>query len=219
MSRISRNIFAFAVIFASSVQKDAAAFSPTVTSTLSSKPSIPAKSSAQRAVSSSLAVSNSINLCDDRDYVQILEDKLIHFSKIDDDDVRRNDFEAFVTGRLQEELAFTNAAAKSTVERLKLKSLDFVKAMDKTILKLGQSAQDQGWESHVTSGFQPVPKGGNDIWPYVDMLIQFKLLISNMERMSHKKPIAAKSNGCKCTGCPGLNSCKDGKNKKEMPNL
>ena len=92
-----------------------------------------------------------------------------------------------------------------------------MKAMDKSILKLGQSAQDQGWESHVTSGFQPVPKGGNDIWPYVDMLIQFKLLISNMERMSNKKTTVSIGNGCNCTGCPGLGSCKDGKQKKMAP--
>jgi hypothetical protein len=163
---------------------------------------------------SSLGVSNALNLCDDVDYVRSLEDKLIHFSKIDDDDIRRNDFEAFVTGRLQEELE----DAKSTVQRLKLKSLDFVKAMDKSILKLGQSAQDQGWESHVTAGFQPVPKGGNDIWPYVDMLIQFKLLISNMERMSNRRTRAKPAgNGCKCAGCPGLGSCKDGKKNKSPP--
>ena len=159
-------------------------------------------------------MSNALNLYDDIDYVRSLEAELIHFSKIDDDDVRRNDFEAFVTGRLQEELALTNAAAKSTVAKLKLKSLDFVKAMDKSILKLGQSAQDQGWESHVTAGFQPVSKGGNDIWPYVDMLIQFKLLISNMERMSNKRAPAPAGNGCNCAGCPGLGSCKDGKKHK-----
>jgi len=217
MSRISKIIFTFAITYAARIH-DTLAFAPTVTPTLSLMPSTPATSRASR-ISSSLASSNAINLCDDMDYVQTLEAKLIHFSKIDDDDVRRNDFEAFVTDRLQEELVFTNAAAKSTMQRLKLKSLDFVKAMDKTILKLGQSAQDQGWESHVTSGFQPVPKGGNDIWPYVDMLIQFKLLISNMERMSHKKTAAPASNGCKCTGCPGVTSCKDGKKKRKLPDL
>ena len=136
---------------------------------------------------SSLSVSKALCLSDDIDYVRSLEDKLIHFSKIEECDVRRNDFEIFVTGRLQEELAFTNSAAKSTADRLKLKNLDFVKAMDKSILKLSQSAQAQGWESHVISGFQPVPKGGNDIWPYVDMLIQFRLLVSNMERMLYRR--------------------------------
>ena len=210
MSRISRILFATTVICTASVQ-DVLGFAPTATPSLSSFPSLP---SMPRAQSSSLGVSNTLSLCDDIDYVRSLEDKLIHFSKIDDDDVRRNDFEAFVTGRLQEEIAFTNAAAKSTVERLRLKSLDFVKAMDKSILKLGQSAQDQGWEGHVKSGFQPVPKGGNDIWPYVDMLIQFKLLISNMERMSNRDTV---SNGCKCAGCPGLGSCKDGKNNNRTP--
>lgn len=206
MSRISRILFTSAIVCTASVQ-DAVAFAPAAT------PSMPSSSSVSRAPSS-LGVSNTLSLCDDINYVRTLEDKLIHFSQIDDDDIRRNDFEAFVTGRLQEELAFTNAAAKSTVEKIKLKSLDFVKAMDKSILKLGQSAQDQGWEGHVKSGFQPVPKGGNDIWPYVDMLIQFKLLISNMERMSNRAPV---SNGCKCAGCPGLGSCKDGKNKNKTP--
>jgi len=186
--------------------------------------------------SSRLRVSNTFSLYDDVDYVRNLEDELIHFSKISDDDMRRNDFEAFVTNKLQEEIAITNAATtalSSTVERLKLKSLNFVQAMDKSILKLGQSAQDQGWESHVTSGFQPVQQaGGNDIWPYVDMLIQFKLLISNMERTTNRSKntavhsanastvntaaAATTGNGCKCKGCPGLNSCKDGK-KKKMP--
>jgi len=211
MSRISRVLLTSVILFSAGVE-DALGFAPTSFRTSSSSTSRP---------QSSLSVSNVLSLCDDVDYVRRLEDKLIHFSKIDDDDVRRNDFEAFVTGRLQEELAFTNAAAKSTVERLKLKSLDFVKAMDKSILKLGQSAQDQGWESHVTSGFQPVPKGGNDIWPYVDMLIQFKLLISNMERMSHKRTPAhaptPASNACKCPECPGLGSCKDGKKNKRTP--
>lgn len=206
MSHISRVLLASIIVCTTNFQ-DALGFAPTATPVVISRPQ------------SSLAVSNALNICDDLDYVRSLEDKLIHFSKIDDDDIRRNDFEAFVTGRLQEELAFTNAAAKSTVERLKLKSLDFVQAMDKSILKLGQSAQDQGWESHVTSGFQPVPKGGNDIWPYVDMLIQFKLLISNMERMANKRtPVpAAAGNGCKCAGCPGLGSCKNGKKNKRKP--
>eukprot|EP00527_Entomoneis_sp_CCMP2396_P004858 CAMPEP_0198141738 /NCGR_PEP_ID=MMETSP1443-20131203/4686_1 /TAXON_ID=186043 /ORGANISM="Entomoneis sp., Strain CCMP2396" /LENGTH=185 /DNA_ID=CAMNT_0043804565 /DNA_START=94 /DNA_END=648 /DNA_ORIENTATION=+ len=181
MSRISRVLFTSVIVCTTSVQ-DALGFAPTATPSSRLMQSSPSVSRPQ----SSLGVSNALNLCDDLDYVRSLEDKLIHFSKIDDDDIRRNDFEAFVTGRLQEELAFTNAAAKSTVERLKLKSLDFVQAMDKSILKLGQSAQDQGWEIHVTSGFQPAPKGGNDIWPYVDMLIQFKLLLSNMERMANK---------------------------------
>ena len=115
--------------------------------------------------------------------------------------------------RVQKEIDDTESSA---VEQLKLKSLDFVQAMDKSILKLGQSAQDQGWGRHVVSEFQPVSLSENHIWPYVDMLIQFKLLISNMERMSYKKaPAPVKTgNGCKCPGCPGLGSCKDGKNIK-----
>ena len=201
MSRISRIIFTSVIVCAASVQ-DAMGFNP-----VRSTPS----SSSESRTQSSLGVNNALNLYDDIDYVRSLEDQLIQFSKIDDDDIRRNDFEAFVTGRLQEELE----DAKSTVQRLKLKSLDFVKAMDQSILKLGQSAQNQGWERHVTSGFEPVPKGGNDIWPYVDMLIQFKLLISNMEQMSNKRTRAQPvGNGCKCPECPGLVSCKDGKKKK-----
>jgi hypothetical protein len=217
---------------------NAVAFAPTMSP--SSGPSLSRTPNDESSRSSSrLRVSNAFSLYDDVDYVRNLEDKLIHFSKISDDDVRRNDFEAFVTNKLQEEIAITNAATtcsaalSSTVERLKLKSLNFVQAMDKSILKLGQSAQDQGWESHVTSGFQPVQQaGGNDIWPYVDMLIQFKLLISNMERTTNRNKNTAvhaanastvntaatttTGNGCKCKGCPGLNSCKDGK-KKKMP--
>ena len=168
------------------------AFAPTMTPSSGPSASLSRTTSNDNESSSSrLRVSNTFSPSDDVDYVRNLEDKLIHFSKILDDDVRRNDFEAFVTNKLQEEIAITNAATtaalSSTVERLKLKSLNFVQAMDKSILKLGQSAQDQGWDSHVTSGFQPVPKGGNSIWPYVDMLIQFKLLISNMERTTNRK--------------------------------
>merc|ERR1719162_2465950 len=156
--------------------------------------------------------------------------------------------------------------------------------MDTSILKLGQSAQDRGWDKHVTSGFQPVEK--NDLWPYVDMLIQFKVLLSNMERTAKRRTNhmnktnnnnvssskasfvgdiagvgtsrsrsssssrtttsaaaaattrssslsttalvattanasgsdATVGNGCKCPGCPGFNTCKDGKkenNKKK----
>ena len=224
------------VFLLSSVSMCAVAFAPTMTP--SSGPSSLSRTSNDESSSSRLRVSNTFSPSDDVDYVRNLEDKLIHFSKILDDDVRRNDFEAFVTNKLQEEIAITNAATtaalSSTVERLKLKSLNFVQAMDKSILKLGQSAQDQGWDSHVTSGFQPVPKGGNSIWPYVDMLIQFKLLISNMERTTNRKSkntalqLAAATdafdatatttgNGCKCKGCPGLNSCKNGKKKKKMP--
>lgn len=208
MSRISRILFASIVALSSDVRETHGL----ATTTTSSRHSV-------SRPKSSLSVSNALDIYDDVDYVQSLEDKLIHFANIDDDNVRRNDFEVFVTGRLQEELAFlTNQAAKSTVERLKLKSLSFVQAMDKSILKLGQSAQNQGWENHVTSGFpqqqqQQQPKGNNDIWPYVDMLIQFKLLISNMERMSNKKAsektIARNdTGGCnKCAQCPGFGSC------------
>jgi len=168
------------------------AFVPAMTSLLS--PSLPRRSLLKERSSRLQAISNpyppSASSFDtggdnDDDYVRNLEEKLIHLSKIVDDDVRRTDFEAWVTYRLQQELAIT----KSTVEhvRLKLKSLDFVKAMDRSILKLGQSAQDHGWESHVTSGFQPVQAGSNDIWPYIDMLIQFKLLLSTMERTAKRK--------------------------------
>ena len=225
------------VFLLSSVSMCAVAFAPTMTP--SSGPSSLSRTTFNDESSSSrLRVSNTFSPSDDVDYVRNLEDKLIHFSKILDDDVRRNDFEAFVTNKLQEEIAITNAATtaalSSTVERLKLKSLNFVQAMDKSILKLGQSAQDQGWDSHVTSGFQPVQPESNSIWPYVDMLIQFKLLISNMERTTNRKSkntalqLAAATdafdatatttgNGCKCKGCPGLNSCKNGKKKKKMP--
>ena len=214
------------------------AFAPTMTPSSGPSASLSRTTSNDESSSSRLRVSNTFSPSDDVDYVRNLEDKLIHFSKILDDDVRRNDFEAFVTNKLQEEIAITNAATtaalSSTVERLKLKSLNFVQAMDKSILKLGQSAQDQGWDSHVTSGFQPVQPESNSIWPYVDMLIQFKLLISNMERTTNRKSkntalqLAAATdafdatatttgNGCKCKGCPGLNSCKNGKKKKKMP--
>ena len=216
--------------------QNAVAFAPTMSpSSGSSLSRISNDESSSSSISSSrLRVSSTFGMYDD-DYVRNLEDKLIHFSTISDDDVRRNDFEAFVINRLQMEIAITNAATttcgatlSSTVERLKLKSLNFVQAMDRSILKLGQSAQYQGLESHVTSG-------GNDIWPYVDMLIQFKLLISNMERTTNRgknnnvvhaattatttaaaAAATTTGNGCKCKGCPGLNSCKDGK-KKRMP--
>ncbi|OEU06504.1 hypothetical protein FRACYDRAFT_254524 [Fragilariopsis cylindrus CCMP1102] len=233
------------VFLLSSVSMCAVAFAPTMTpSAPSSGPSSLSRTTSNddKSSSSRLRVSNTFSPSDDVDYVRNLEDKLIHFSKILDDDVRRNDFEAFVTNKLQEEIAITNAATtaalSSTVERLKLKSLNFVQAMDKSILKLGQSAQDQGWDNHVTSGFQPVQPESNSIWPYVDMLIQFKLLISNMERTTNRKSknnalqLAAANastdintatdasatttgNGCKCKGCPGLNSCKNGKKRKK----
>ena len=226
------------VFLLSSVSMCAVAFAPTMTPSSGPSASLSRTTSNDNESSSRLRVSNTFSPSDDVDYVRNLEDKLIHFSKILDDDVRRNDFEAFVTNKLQEEIAITNAATtaalSSTVERLKLKSLNFVQAMDKSILKLGQSAQDQGWDSHVTSGFQPVQPESNSIWPYVDMLIQFKLLISNMERTTNRKSkntalqLAAATdafdatatttgNGCKCKGCPGLNSCKNGKKKKKMP--
>ena len=203
MSLISRCLFACFILSRSGVQ-DTVAFTPIAT------PFVPSSVSGERS-QSILSVCNSVNLSEDLEYVQGLEDKLIYFSKIDDDDTRRNDFEAFVIDRLQEELEFTNKAAKFTIEKLKLQSLDFVKTMDKSILKLGQLAQDQGWESHVTSGFQPVSKGGSDIWPYVDMLIQFKLLISNMERMANKRNDTMKpvGNGNNHFGCPGLGSFYD----------
>jgi len=168
--------------------KNTLAFAPTITPSLSpslSRRSLP-KSRLQVISNPFPPSASSFDTGDnDDDYVRNLEEKLIHLSKIVDDDVRRTDFEAWVTYRLQQELAIT----KSTVEhvRLKLKSLDFVKAMDRSILKLGQSAQDHGWESHVTSGFQPVQAGSNDIWPYIDMLIQFKLLLSTMERTAKRK--------------------------------
>jgi hypothetical protein len=226
------------VFLLSSVSMCAVAFAPTMTPSSGPSASLSRTTSNDESSSSRLRVSNTFSPSDDVDYVRNLEDKLIHFSKILDDDVRRNDFEAFVTNKLQEEIAITNAATtaalSSTVERLKLKSLNFVQAMDKSILKLGQSAQDQGWDNHVTSGFQPVQPESNSIWPYVDMLIQFKLLISNMERTTNRKSknnalqLAAATdafdatatttgNGCKCKGCPGLNSCKNGKKKKKMP--
>jgi len=194
MPRISLVFFKYIIVFSSAVH-EVMAFSQAVTPSMLLSPSVANSKS-------NLAVCNTMNLSDDLDYVRSLENKLIHFSKIDDDDVRRNNFEAFVLDRLAEELEITNEAAKSTIEKLKLKSLDFVKTMDKSILKLGQLAQEQGWETCVTSGFQPVSTSCHDIWPYVDMLIQFKLLISNMERMSNKRKVA--------TGCPGLGSCKDG---------
>jgi len=184
--------------------QDTLAFAPTMTPSPSvSRTSLPNESSSiintinrnnnSGSSGSRLQVSNTFSPTasyDDTgggedDYVRKLEEKLIHLSKIVDDDVRRTDFEAWVTYRLQQELAIT----KSTVERLKLKSLDFVQAMDRSILKLGQSAQDHGWDNHVTSGFQPVQAGSNDIWPYIDMLIQFKLLISTMERTAKRKNI------------------------------
>lgn len=228
------------------------------------------------------------------DYVKRVEDQLIRFSQITDDELRRNDFEQFVTTRLKAELEMnkelvTGLIGTTTTAMTPLRGLDFVKAMDTSILKLGQSAQDRGWDKHVTSGFQPVEK--NDIWPYVDMLIQFKVLLSNMERTAKRRtkhmnkannnivssskasfvgdiagggtsrsrsssssrtattsaaaaaattrssslsttalaattanasptPIDASGsdatvgNGCKCPGCPGLNTCKDGKKRK-----
>ena len=207
---VHRIVLLSALVIFATVQ-NALAFVTTPSPSLISRASLGQSSVNNRG--GSLRVSNTLTLYDDADYVRNLEDKLVYFSKIVDDDVRRNDFETFVTDRLREEISMTPVhTVSTTVQRIKLKSLDFVQAMDKSILKLGQSAQDQGWESHVTSGFQPVQKGDNDIWPYVDMLIQFKLLISNMERSANKKS-APVGNGCKCKGCPGLGSCKDGKTK------
>ena len=179
------------------------AFAPTMSPTMRSRAPL-----GQNRINNSggiLRVRNALALYDDADSIRNLEDQLVYFSKIVDDDTRRSDFETFVTNRLQEEISMAPVHTDSTTaHRIKLKSLEFVQAMDRSILKLGQLAQDQGWESHVTSGFQPAQKGDNDIWPYVDMLIQFKLVLSKLEHF----PILP--NGCKkCKDCPGLGSCKD----------
>mmetsp|Transcript_28037 Transcript_28037/g.76126 ORF Transcript_28037/g.76126 Transcript_28037/m.76126 type:complete len:218 (-) Transcript_28037:73-726(-) len=217
MSRISRILFACAAVCADSV-RDAVAFTQPSTPLVSS--SMHASAATQRITESCLFVGNAIHLYEEA--AVTLEDQLVYFSTIDNDDTRRNDFEAFVTGRLREEIVATQSKSQSqsTVERLRLKSLDFVKEMDVTILKLGQAAQDRAWDGHVTSGFPRKGGNKNDIWPYVDMLIQFKLLISNMERASRKEETAApERKGCKCTGCPGQGSCKDGKRKAPKPDL
>lgn len=156
-----------------------------------------------------------LDLCDDSSrsdtYIRILEDKLIQFSMIADEDIRRKDFETFVTERLQEEISVANNGA--FVEDIKLKSLNIVKAMDKSLLKLGQSIQDKEFKQ---SSFHRIGTSETDMWPYVDMLIHFKLLVSNTERMmvsGNKKT----SKGCSCAGCTGARPCKDGRQPSRKP--
>lgn len=136
----------------------------------------------------------SADFFEESDYVKKVENHLIELSQIHDDDTRRTNFEQFVTHRLQEELlvltsssgsSTATATARTPTDHHLLRGLDFVKAMDTSILKLGLSAQEQGWNKHVTSGFQQ--DDTNNIWPYVDMLIQFKILLSNIERTNAAK--------------------------------
>ena len=168
--------------------------SPTVTPTrvpLSSSSSSSSAVAITKEISStrlntiSSTILASADFFEESDYVKKVEHRLIELSQIHDDDTRRTTFEQFVTHRLQEELLVRSStrfgdSASITTNQLKLRSLNFVKAMDASILKLGLSAQEQGWNKHVTSGFQQ--QDTNTIWPYVDMLIQFKILLSNIER-------------------------------------
>ena len=124
MSRISRILFVNVDLFS-------AGYAPTVTPSSDSKPTPSLASRPQ----SSLSLSNALGLCDRSKLGRSTDSP----SKIDGDEVRRNNSEAFVTDRLQEELALSNAAAKPAAERLKLKSLHFFKAMDQSILKLSEA--------------------------------------------------------------------------------
>lgn len=124
------------------------------------------------------------------------DEELFEFVKMTDDLTRRDDFESFIRKKVLEQ--------KLHEAENKISDLPFVKSVNESLVRLGQSVQDEAWEKHVVSGFSDtIALQQVHLWACVDMLIQFKVLVKNLEgSKTHTKLMAKKSKGCnQCTVC------------------
>lgn len=121
-----------------------------------------------------------------------IEDELQSLAGIYDESERRQNFESFIVEKLQEEqLHWPN---------IRISKLPFAQDVNDTLIRLGQSVQDAAWEKHVVSGFVETPDPQkNVLWNFVDMLIQFKMLVKRTE--VKRGVVRSKCGGCKNCKC------------------
>jgi len=111
-----------------------------------------------------------------------MDEEVNYFSLIDDDQRRRTEFETFVLRHVEEEKSFDPSWSQDTSP--------FLELLNARLAILGQSVQDNSWDTYITSGFDKSTVG-LQLWACVDMLIQLKIVIQKAE-----KPCANK-----CTRC------------------
>jgi hypothetical protein len=107
-----------------------------------------------------------------------MDEKLNSFSQINDDQRRRTEFETFVLRHVKEEKLFDPSWSQDTSP--------FVELLNARLAILGQSVQDNSWDTYITSGFDKSTVGPQ-LWACVDMLIQLKTVVRKSEKSCAKK--------------------------------
>jgi len=138
---------------------------------------------------------------DSNNSIGSMDREIVAFIRMGDDATRREAFQAFAVSGMQRELERSGAKAKDLV---------FVKEVTDALNRLGQVAQNDAWMQYFESGFE-VPEKENGLWMFVDMLIQFKMLVhkkdkalsslttSMMEQKQKKKPKCGECQICSCS--------------------
>lgn len=111
--------------------------------------------------------------------VATVDDALLSFADMEDDSARRGSFEAYLKTKILEQDS-AHDRQSMTIERIS--DMSFVKNVNDSLVRLGQVAQEEAWEKHVVGGFAAISSQNTRLWRFVDLLIQFKVLVKGYEK-------------------------------------
>lgn len=128
-----------------------------------------------------------------------LDNELLSIAAMNDETERKQNFESFVLFKLSSE--------KQLWPHLKINNLPFVQEVNDSFDKLARSIQDKG---DVSGSDEALSLQEQFKWNFVDMLIQFKLLVKRSEGGYNAENLSSnKAGSCGlCNLCSGTSSCK-----------